>query len=364
MRDSADVRIATGPAVDEPLAWTTTRLFTVGGADHGFESFHDIGHAVRGDSAGKLYVLDKGNHRVVVFDSTGHVVAVYGSRGGGPGELERPTALVVDDKGVVSVFDNARRGFVRFGPDGSNLDVLPVPLFFGGERIALDESRVTHVRGVRLEPTDAGMLQLVTYDTGSEPVVMASRRRMAGKHVEYSNCPVSVGNIAPFLGPEIRWQWEGDRLLVQPDDRYRIEVRRSGELEMILQRPIAPLVVTQALAESVAEEEFGADGYVITFPYGRCVIAPRDMVEAHGYAESASAISSIRGSRDGAIWVRRLTSDGTHPIDLFANRGEYLGTLPAGTPFPDTFLGGDSYAVVERDAVGAEMVSVYRILRR
>ena len=51
------------------------------------------------DSSGNLYVADKGNHRVVVFDTFGAYKAQFGSQGAGEGQFSSPNG-VAWDKGI------------------------------------------------------------------------------------------------------------------------------------------------------------------------------------------------------------------------------------------------------------------------
>src|SRR5690606_7454703 len=74
------------------------------------------------DGEGRLYVLDRPNHRVVVFDAAGRHLRVLGREGGGPGELQWPFNMSVAPDGTVSVYDAGKHALVRFGPDGEVLD--------------------------------------------------------------------------------------------------------------------------------------------------------------------------------------------------------------------------------------------------
>lgn len=361
--DSSGIRIATSPAADVTLPWQVVRDFAIGGPDGAAApSFHDVGRAVRADGADRIYVLDKGNHRVVVFDSTGQYLGLRGSRGGGPGELERPVALVVEPDGVVQVFDAAKRAFVRFSAGGAEAGLLPAH-FSGGEEIALHQGRILHARGRSGSGAAPPTRDLIAYGEGVDTLILASRESPVGTAVRFPGCPVQFPSLPPFLNGRINWHTSGDRLLVQPSDAYRIEAYSDGGLLLIVQRPLDPVVVDEELAILAAEEEFGAEGFGVTFPTGRCVVSPEDMVEARGWVSTASPITALRGAPDGSIWVHRRTAAGERPIDVFTSQGEYLGTLPAGTPFPDAFVGGDRYAVVERDDNGEERVSVYRVRR-
>jgi hypothetical protein len=54
---------------------------------------------------------------------------------------------------------------------------------------------------------------------------------------------------------------------------------------------------------------------------------------------------------------------GDHGWDLFEAAGRYLGTLPAGAPFPAAFLAGDRMVAIERDSPDVPSLSLYRVDR-
>lgn len=105
------------------------------------------------DDAGKIYVLDSGDHRVIVFDSAGRRLTAFGRRGGGPGEFTWPIRVVVDS--VVRVFDAGQNRVSTFARDGSHLGTTRLPSisgqrlsgFFplrGGHALATTALRFTH----------------------------------------------------------------------------------------------------------------------------------------------------------------------------------------------------------------------------
>jgi len=76
-------------------------------------------------------------------------------------------------------------------------------------------------------------------------------------------------------------------------------------------------------------------------------------------------IKDLALAPDGTLWVERkaIGRDARGPIDVLSPEGEYLGTLPVGTPLPGTFLPGDRIAAVRKDSLDIERVTEYRIVR-
>jgi DNA-binding beta-propeller fold protein YncE len=70
---------------------------------------------------GRLYVVDGGNFRVVVFDKDGRYLHSFGSIGKQYGQFARPKEIAVDREGNVYVVDTAFGNFQIFNPDGELL---------------------------------------------------------------------------------------------------------------------------------------------------------------------------------------------------------------------------------------------------
>lgn len=98
-------------------------LFQWGGKGQGPGQF-DLPHGIARDDAGLLYVSDRSNGRVQVFDARGHYLREWKSRAlASPNNVaitRDGTALVVDDGGKDIIPD--RSGIVVLAPDGSFLE--------------------------------------------------------------------------------------------------------------------------------------------------------------------------------------------------------------------------------------------------
>ncbi len=70
---------------------------------------------------GRLYVVDGGNFRVVVFDRNGGYLQSFGSVGKQYGQFARPKEVAIDRLGNVYVVDTAFGNFQIFNPDGELL---------------------------------------------------------------------------------------------------------------------------------------------------------------------------------------------------------------------------------------------------
>ena len=110
------------PAEDLPLSAEFEPVYRIGSAQARaeWEEFFAI-QGIGFDGAGNLYLLDgagtDGGRRVVVVAAAGRHVRDYGRLGGGPGEFQMATQLMVwaDGRSVVS---DRMRGYHIFSPDG------------------------------------------------------------------------------------------------------------------------------------------------------------------------------------------------------------------------------------------------------
>jgi len=110
---------------------------------------------------GYLYVVDGGNDRVVAIDSTGAVVASFGSTGRGDAELDGPVGVGIDGKGRVHVADRGNRRIQVFEKDGSY--AYPVPLVVGDTRVEPVDVAVNE-EGTELFVTSADRHEVIVFD--------------------------------------------------------------------------------------------------------------------------------------------------------------------------------------------------------
>jgi hypothetical protein len=102
----AEVRMAEGPSRSGGYSFQST--VAIGGAEADddaffYEKFGPI--SVDADAAGHVYVLDPGNVRIQVFDSSGNLLRSLGAEGEGPGEFQIMARMSVNGSGAVAVSD-------------------------------------------------------------------------------------------------------------------------------------------------------------------------------------------------------------------------------------------------------------------
>lgn len=81
---------------------------------------------IRTDVNGRIYVADRRESKVRVFDNEGRFLAALGREGKGPGEFRRISAIALDSKERLIVYDRMLQRFTRFPPI-ENIDTPPIP---------------------------------------------------------------------------------------------------------------------------------------------------------------------------------------------------------------------------------------------
>lgn len=364
------------PGRDAVLAREPRTLFSVGRADgraaDAFGAVADVGF----DAAENLYVLDRLNARVVVFDSTGRLVRTMGRRGGGPGELGAPQQMAVTRAGDVIVSDAGRRALILFGADGNPRSV-PYP----GVSMLIGRTLSVHPRGgiVSLamgNPAARGaeafgeevLLWVPTGDGPARPLASVStpRSRASGSGGVRVHAP-------PIFSPSFRFAvLPGGGVALVDDAAYSVRVLDpAGRVLRVLQRPIAPRRVTARDREHEmqrrARELSDGGGLRLVGPQSGPMPAPvrRGMAEQLRDSEFARVMPVIRRiAVDGAgtLWIER---SGAAPgvsggVDLVNPQGRYLGTL-VGWELPAAFSPRGRAAYVREDELGVQRVLVVRL---
>lgn len=359
VRDSAGIELVDGPVDDAPLHWSIEKIFSIGGAEAGAESFVrlerrlvDIG------PAGNLFVLDAGNHRVAVFDSTGKFMLEMGSRGGGPGELLRPQAVSVDSFGRIWILDLGKQAFVRFTLDGQRLKERPLDVLVTGGAIALTSWGLltTLIHGYRTA-SDSVATRLVLIGSHGDTTILESLRQQRPEMTEYGGC--ANFPLLPLFTPHLTWSHNADRIVVSAQADYQISYLRKDTLVRLLRRAVPPKSTSQEMAFAVL-----GDGKTIRTPYGSCRVSPEEELRKRGMEEYLPAITGLALSPDGSLWVRRgAVPVDSSTVDVFGPDGTYSGTLRPGSPFPVGFISPEKVVALEQDALGIDYLIAYQIKR-
>ncbi len=369
-----------------------TEIFRVGIVDgDGWEAFANI-RSLAFDAEGNLYILDVGQHHVVVLDPQGELIRTFGSRGEGPGELRSPMNLTVLGSGEVAIFDMGHQAFQLFSPEGRHLRNHPSRLDegFPGMR--------TYPHGERGVVSISGRIVMAQPGAGAETPTTAPIRRWelsdegGAEVIHEAWLPPPAEGGGPSVGgirfPAARAFTPVARMAVLPDGDllvadstpYRIaRIGADGSHRETLGRDILPIPVTDRVRAVERERRLAAveagGGPQISVVVqgserGSPTIGPdqitemqRDQIRNLTFWPELSVIRDLAADRSGRIWVARSAGvEEPGPVDVLAADGELLRSFtPDFGPLPGAFGPDDRAAWVETDEFDVPFVVVRRV---
>ena len=138
---------------------------------------------------GDIFVVDghgtDGNNRIVKYSRDGKFIKEFGGSGYGPGQLRGPHAIAMDAKGRLFVADRQNQRIVIFDQDGNYLNRwtqfgMPSDIAVdanGRIYVADSESDMTQnpgwEKGIRIGDVETGWLEYFMLDTGDNPPITA-----------------------------------------------------------------------------------------------------------------------------------------------------------------------------------------------
>lgn len=353
--DSAGVEWVTTVGDDAPLDIEFRRVATLGGEGEVQDLFQLTAAGLAVGPGGEIVVLDPGNNRVVIFDESGDFIRTWGREGQGPGEFQIPTALTVGPDGVVEIYDLGRGRNIRFDMYGElQEDTEGMPGFIGGRVRMYGDARVFRVRD-----TSGGVWSLRRIEDGvdGEPELILESDLAPHESVTYRSCGIRL-SLPPLFSQMPAWDAAGNMIAIVKQDEYRADIHSLDGMRRSVARDIEPREATMEDAEVYLGE-----GRRWTIGAGEeCVVPPDEVISERGIADHLPMVDDVAWRPGGELWVQRFKPDVENgPIDVFRPDGEYRGTLPTGTPWPDLFRSEDQVLVIEEDDVGYETVALYEM---
>lgn len=386
---------------DQIVVPTTEDAYAIGAFDgEDWETFANVVE-VAFDGAGNLYVLDAGAHRVVVVDVNGALVRTVGQEGEGPGELQVPSSLAVFDDGSMAVLDVERlHAFDAQGLFTNSAAVTAVRLggvlMFGATMRPLPDGRVLLVspRSVRSLPPGVVMfgadstefeeglpLNVLSLDGGDPEVLYRAWEPPPAAPGEMETVQSEGGNVAAIFVGGLRAFEPGlhvvplsdGRIAVADSTTYAVKmVTADGSVAEIVQRPLRPVAVTEAVQQRERERrlrELHEDNAAARLLDATADDAVRSLQERNiallQFMDEVPVIRDMAVDRADRLWIARTGADGLEdgPVDIVTIDGGYVGTLePGALPLPDAFGPDGLMAYIEGDDLGVQSVRVIRLV--
>ena len=286
------------------------------------------------DDAGAFYVLDTQASHVKVFDAAGKYLRTIGRKGQGPGELENPMTLSLNERTDELAVHLQMRGIAFFKTDGTFLRHLSLKGMLAG-RARLDSRGQIYVLEIIM---DGGNSRYSTKKLAPDGSVLAT--------IGETPTPTGPGNTTRAFIPVAFYGIDrDDRFIYGYPETYEIRIYGPTETKVLrkITRDYDPVAITE---EDKAERKRDVPpGYTREFEFPK-----------HHPAYLRFFLSDL-----GHILVQTYEkADGGRLIhDVFDAEGRFIGRLPL-KPSGIGILKGKYYAI-EEDEEGYQYVKRYAV---
>lgn len=355
--DSAGVRITTTDAADRgagsvcSLAETPDTRVTSPASGEWW--LHEIEDLDRMDD-GRLVVLNRGSHELLLFGRDGEFLQSIGRLGEGPGEFMDPIELDFVGGDSIVVWDWELGRLSLFGPDGSHgrsVRLRP-PMFnptgrfgvlgrggmvLGNHDFRMPDARLTPqlLHAVRYDWSGSLLDTLATLPYGERGMVDPESRMMG----------------SPPFGSRGDFSTRGDLLYTSNGESPEVRVHRGARLEAIVRWNPGDLSVSREDVEAYRA------GYLER--YGASPLT-RKRLDAFPAKEAFPAVVEIRIDPLGRIWTRSFARPGSTATEWlgFAETGEFVCSLSVPRSFRVFRFDASAVVGVRRDEMDVESVEV------
>lgn len=320
------------------------------------------------DHDGNIYVLDRGNHRVQVFDKTGNHILTIGRDGQGPGELAAPLSIAIAGDHVV-VSDVGTHRVTRWTLRGEYVDDSHVVFETGLSRIVglADGSFVGSYKASRVSAEDVSYISISRF--GADLI----------ESIKYAELPFRV--VRALVGnrrlttaiitaaPSFAVSAQGN-VYVTPGEEYEVmALEKSGKARWVL-RVQWPRKEMPKSEIDVALDAIRSMGEAMSEPLS----VQRSSIRSPTHLP---ALTSIHVDGHGHLYVFPFVYEEStsglreRPVDVYSQTGEHLFSGLVSLPFTGLVrhqvpwmaaLGDYVYAIIVDKAKDERQVVRYRLI--
>lgn len=304
------VQVIENPKKPDPPKGTLTKLilkedFNIGEGETEEQMFSEMS-SVAVDDEGNIYILDREEKKVKVFDSKGKFVNAFGKEGQGPGEMQLPVIVQIAPTGELVVEDAINRKLMFFSLKGEFLRSLSTANVLGltlcvfdtqgniiGQQIALSESKLIR----EAKKYDKDLKPMFTFATMDNSSLIQGR--------------VNLFSIVIFyqLGKD-------DTILLSNPEEYEIKViNPEGKLIKRILKEYDPVKITKKDQDEIMER----------LPSEAATI--KDRIE---FPKLFPAYQSYTLDEQGRLFVQTFEKgkkEREYYIDVFDAEGRYIAKI-------------------------------------
>jgi len=298
-----EVQVVKNPKKPDPPKGALIKMileedFTIGEGESEEEMFSEI-TSVAVNNDGDVYILDRKEKTVKVFDNTGKFVRKFGKQGQGPGEMNMPIFVQISPNDELVVEDVVNRK--------EFLTSISTAKAAGLAAILLD-SKINLI-GQAVVPAEKKLIREVKkYDKDLNPLFTIDT-------LDFTN--LIEGKINPYRLASFYVLGKEDNIIYGYPEEYEIEIfNPEGKLIKRILKEYDPVKITKE-----DQEEFMA-----RLPAEAAAI--KDRIE---FPKSFPAYQSFSRDDQGRIFVRTFEKgkkEREYYFDVFDEKGIYIAKIP------------------------------------
>ena len=286
------------------------------------------------DDAGAIYVLELRAAHIKVFDASGKYLRTIGRKGQGPGELELPMTMSLNERTGELAVHSQSRGIAFFKTDGTYLRQLSLKGMLGGRARLDSRGQIYFLEIIR----DNENSRYATKKMAPDGSVLAT--------ISETPTPSGAGNtIKAFIPVAFYTVDREDRFIYGFPESYEIRIYGPTETKVLRRITRAYDLVTVTEEDKAERRKEVPPGYPGEFDFPK-----------HHPAYSRFFLSDL-----GHIFVQTYekAEGGGFIHDVFDAEGRFIGRIPL-KPSGVGILKGKYYAL-EEDEEGYQYVKRYAV---
>jgi len=306
---------------------------SIGEAEGGEEYMFSQIRGIAVDDEERIYVADRKESHIKVFDKTGKYLRTVGRKGQGPGEIGGPRSVSITSENEIMVPDLFIRRLAFFTLEGefiknistATMNLMTTKIDSKGNIIAIDAVREEENSRYELKKFDSDLNYL--YSLGSSPLPDSSR-------------------FNPFMAV-LRWDLaRNDQIVCGYPKTYEIKIfDTDGNIVRKILKDHDPIEITK---EDIEETTKG--------------IPARIELSIPKYYSAFQRISVDDENRIYVLTWQRIKNGEGYYFDIFDSEGKYIAKIPLEFQ-PQAFKKSKLYTI-EEDEDGYQYVKRYKVTWR